>query len=54
MKNICKHNGFIYVPRAMNTKAFIFAMEMHANRANLIYLSPPTLKLRGATLAELE
>lgn len=44
----------MYLPCAMAAKVCIFSLKTHEHRANLLQLFCPVLKLRGATLAELE
>lgn len=54
MQTLCESNGSLYVPLAMAAKVCIIVMSTHGHRTNLIHLFLPALKLRGATLIELE
>ena len=54
MTKICARDGPISIPWAMAAKAFIFSMDGHEHKVKILHLFPPTQKLRGATLADLE
>ena len=54
MTKVCARDGPCAIPWAMAAKASIFAMDDHEHKVNFLHLFPPTQKLRGATLADLE
>lgn len=54
MAKMCARGRPIAIPWDMEAKACIFPMGGNEHRVNALHLFPPTQKLRGATVADLD